>query len=143
MRAHNPNSYIHKTAEKVIQHLVDEDGICNHTGVALGAMFGVSEQTIYVVRVHLETCPMSGNYRLPYRARGPLVLTDPDKNLTTLEAAAVRAEPVMKAATSVMQSITRMPGLASQPTKDMKPRTKAGAPSGHNDPNETVSPLSR
>ena len=108
MPGHNPNSYIHKNAEKVIQHLVDEDGICDHTSMALGAMLGMSEQTVYVVRVHLETCPMAGGYRLPYRAKGPLILTDPDKNLTTLEEAKTRARPVMLAAESVIQTLTRM-----------------------------------
>lgn len=108
MRTHNPNTSIHKTAEKVIQHLVDENGICDHTSKALGAMLGVSEQTIYVVRVHLETCPMAGGYRLPYRAQGPLVLTDPDKHETTLEATNIRAQPVMAAATSVLRTLNRM-----------------------------------
>lgn len=108
MRTHNPNTSIHKIALKVIQHLVDEDGICDHTSVALAAMFGVSENTIYVVRVHLETCPMAGGYKLPYRAKGPLVLTDPDKNLTTLEATDVRAKPVMEAASSVLATLRRM-----------------------------------
>jgi hypothetical protein len=108
MRGHNPNSFIHKNSMKVIQHLVDEDGICEHTSVALGAMLGLSENTVYIVRVHLETCPDGMGYNLPYRARGPLVLTDPDKNLTSLEATAVRAEPVMKAAASVLQTLNRM-----------------------------------
>jgi hypothetical protein len=108
MQGHNPNSFIHKNALKVIQHLVDEDGICQHTSVALGAMLGVSEQTIYVVRVHLESCPVAGGYRLPYRAKGPLVLTDPEKNETTLQATAVRATPIMAAAQSVLQTLARM-----------------------------------
>jgi len=106
--SHNPNSYIHKAAVKVIKHLVDEAGVCNHTSVALGAMLGMSEQTVYVIRVHLESCPLAGGYRLPYRAKGPLILTDPDKNETTLQAASVRAVPVMDAAVSVIQSINRM-----------------------------------
>lgn len=108
MRNHNPNSYIHKASEKVLKHLVDENGICAHTSVALAAMLGLTEQTIYVVRVHLESCPTAGGYNLPYRAKGPLVLTDPDKNVTTLEAAAVRAQPVMVAAQSIIQMLNRM-----------------------------------
>lgn len=108
MRSHNPNSYIHKASEKVLQHLVDEDGICDHPSTAIAAMLGLTEPTVYVVRVHLETCPTAGGYNLPYRAKGPLVLTDPDKNLTTLEATAIRALPVMTAASSVLRTLTRM-----------------------------------
>jgi hypothetical protein len=108
MRPHNPNSYIHKASEKVLAHLVDEDGICDHTSVALAAMLGLTEPTVYVVRVHLETCPTAGGYNLPYRAKGPLILTDPDKNLTTLQATAVRALPVMSAASSVLRTLNRM-----------------------------------
>jgi hypothetical protein len=108
MRSHNPNSYIHKASEKVLAHLVDEKGICDHTSVALAAMLGLTEPTVYVVRVHLETCPTAGGYNLPYRAKGPLVLTDPDKNLTTLEATAIRALPVMTAASSVLRTLARM-----------------------------------
>ena len=109
MKGHNPRSFIHVTSAAVAQHIVDEGGICDHTNVALAAMFAKgSVSTIQVVRQHLESCPMLGNVRLPYRAREDVVLADPDGTITTLQATAIRAKPAMKAAESINRTVTRM-----------------------------------
>jgi hypothetical protein len=108
-RRHSTTSIIHRIALEVVDHLIDENGICEHTSVALGAMLGESEQTIYVVRTHLEACPDSKGFRLPYRAKGPMVLVDPEKTLTSLEdLKSARALPVMLAADSVIRTTNRV-----------------------------------
>jgi hypothetical protein len=108
-RKHSDKSFIHQVAMQVVDHLIDENGICDHTYKAIAAMFGTTEPTIQMVRIHLESCPDSRGHMLPYRAKGPLVLTDPDKNETTLEdLKAQRAAPVLAAFSSMLRMLKRM-----------------------------------
>jgi len=135
---HNPGSFIHKVAEAVIDHLILEDGVCTHDAPALAVMLSpkvsggrVSQQTIYVVRQHLETCPSAGNYRLPYRMKGPMVLVDPDKNLTTLKD--LRSERTQVVASAFKSMYRQLAGMTARNIDGISVLATEARNSGDND----------